>query len=56
MNNKVKVKVKRKEENPKPSKELLRALKEGEKIEKEIASGKIKGYSNMEDFIKSLEN
>ena len=40
--------------NPKPSRELLKALKEGEDILQEINNGKIKGYNNMEDLIKSL--
>jgi peptide deformylase len=40
--------------NPKPSRELLKALKEGEDILQEINNGKRKGYNNMEDLIKSL--
>lgn len=41
--------------NPKPSKELLEAIDEGEKILKEMEEGKRKGYSNMDDLIKSLD-
>ena len=41
--------------NPKPNKELLKSIKEGKKIIKEIKSGKIKGYTNMDDLIKSLD-
>lgn len=40
--------------NPKPSRELLKALKEGEDILQEINNGKRKGYNNMQDLIKSL--
>ena len=40
--------------NPKPSKELLKALKEGNQILDDLKSGKRKGYTNMDDFIKSL--
>lgn len=40
--------------NPKPSKELLEALEEGEQIIKEIKEGKRKGYKNMTDLINSL--
>ena len=40
--------------NPKPSKELLEALEEGEEILKEIRQGKRKGYQNMEDLIEAL--
>ncbi len=41
--------------NPKPSKELLDALEEGEQIIKDLESGKRKGYNNMDDLIKSLD-
>ncbi len=41
--------------NPKPSKELLKALEEGEQIIKDLESGKRKGYKNMDDLIKSLD-
>jgi len=40
--------------NYRPSKELLEALNEGEIISKELKSGKRKGYDNMNDLIKSL--
>jgi DNA-damage-inducible protein J len=40
--------------NTKPNKELLEALQEGEVILQEIKEGKRKGYSNMPDLIKSL--
>ncbi len=40
--------------NPKPSKELLEALEEEEEILKDLKSGKRKGYTNMNDLIKSL--
>ncbi len=40
--------------NPKPSQELLEALKEGEQIIKDIKEGKRKGYHNMDDLINSL--
>lgn len=41
--------------NPKPTKELLEALKEGEQILDDLKSGKRKGYNNIQDLIKSLE-
>lgn len=41
--------------NPKPTKELLEALKEGEQILEDLKSGKRKGYNNIQDLIKSLE-
>lgn len=41
--------------NPKPSRKLKKAIKEGDKILKEMKEGKRKGYNNMEDLIKSLE-
>ncbi len=40
--------------NPKPKKELLESLDEGEQILADIKNGKRKGYSNMHDFIESL--
>lgn len=40
--------------NSKPSKELLEALEEGEKIIQEIKNGKRQGYNNMNDLIHSL--
>ena len=39
---------------PKPSKELMEALEEGEQILKDIKSGKRKGYNNINDLFKSL--
>ena len=41
--------------NPKPSKEMLHALEESEKIIKEIREGRRTGYNNMSDLISSLE-
>lgn len=41
--------------NSKPSKELLEALEEGEKIIQEIKNGKRQGYNNMNDLIHSLD-
>lgn len=41
--------------NPKPNKELVEALKEGNKILKELETGKRQGYNNMTDLINSLE-
>lgn len=41
--------------NPKPSRKLKKAIKEGDKILQEMKEGKRKGYNNMEDLIKSLE-
>lgn len=41
--------------NSKPSKELKKAIKEGDKILQELNEGKRKGYTNMDDLIKSLE-
>lgn len=41
--------------NPKPTKELLEALQEGEDIIKDIEAGKRKGYNNMYELIKSLK-
>ncbi len=40
--------------NPKPSKELLEALDEGEQLLDDLKSGKRNGYKNMQDLIKSL--
>lgn len=42
--------------NKRPSKELLMALDEGELIIQDIKSGKRRGYNNMNDFIKSLDD
>lgn len=41
--------------NPKPSKELLEALKEGEVILQEIKTGKRQGYNNMTELLNSLD-
>lgn len=41
--------------NSKPSKELLEALEEGEKIIQEIKNGKRQGYNNINDLIHSLD-
>lgn len=41
--------------NPQLSKELIEALEEGEKILNDLRSGKRKGYNNMNDLFKSLE-
>lgn len=41
--------------NPKPNKELIEALKEGNKILKELETGKRQGYNNMTDLINSLD-
>ena len=38
----------------KPSQELLSALKEGKKIEKEIKSGKRKGYNTINKMLNSI--
>ena len=38
------------------SKELKKALKESKTIIKEIKDGKRKGYNNINDLTKSLEN
>ena len=42
--------------NPKPSKELLEALQEGEQIIKDLESGKRKGYHNINQLFEDLEN
>ena len=41
--------------NPKPSKELLESLKQGELLVEEIKEGKRKGYSSMDDLINALD-
>ena len=41
--------------NPKPNKELLDALNEGNQIIKDLKTGKRKGYTNMNDLISSLK-
>ena len=40
--------------NPKPSKDLLEALEEGIEIEREIRAGKRKGYSNVNEMLRSI--
>lgn len=40
--------------NPKPRKELIESLDEGEQILQDLKIGKRKGYSTMHDFIESL--
>ena len=40
--------------NPKPSKELFEALEEGATIEKEIIEGTRKGYSNVNEMMRSI--
>ncbi len=40
--------------NPKPSKELLEALEEGEKIIQEVREGKRKGYNNVNEMMKEI--
>ncbi len=40
--------------NPKPNKELLEALEEGEEIIQEIKEGKRKGYSNVNEMMKDI--
>ena len=40
--------------NPRPSRELLEALQEGEEIEKEIKAGKRIGYGNVNELLRSI--
>lgn len=40
--------------NPKPSKELLEALEEGEDIIQEIRDGKRTGYNNVNEMLKAI--
>ena len=42
--------------NPKPSKELLEALEEGETIYKELKQGKRKGYHNVKKMFEDILN
>ena len=42
--------------NPKPNRDLIEAIEEGERILAEIKSGKRKGYDNTQDLIKSLND
>ena len=41
--------------NPKPSKELLEALEEGDQIIEDLKSGKRKGYNNVYEMFKQLD-
>ncbi len=40
--------------NPKPSKELLEALKEGEQIINDLESGKREGYHNVRQMVMGI--
>ena len=40
--------------NPKPSKELLEALEEGETIIKELHEGKRTGYNNVNEMMRAI--
>ncbi len=40
--------------NPKPSKELLDALKEGDDIIQEIRDGKRTGYNNVNEMLRAI--
>ncbi len=40
--------------NPKPNKELLKSLEEGERIIQEIKEGKRKGYNNVNEMLKAI--
>ena len=40
--------------NPKPSRELLDALKEGDDIIQEIRDGKRKGYKNVNEMLRAI--
>lgn len=40
--------------NPKPSKELLEALQEGEVLLRELREGKTKGYHNVDEMFKDI--
>ena len=42
--------------NPKPSKELLEALEEGEKIIQEVREGKRQGYNNVNEMMRAILN
>ena len=42
--------------NPKPNRDIIEAIEEGERILAEIKSGKRKGYDNTQDLIKSLND
>lgn len=40
--------------NPKPTKELLKAIKEGDKIIKDLESGKRTGYHNVREMFEDI--
>ena len=42
--------------NPKPNKELLSAIKEGDDIIREIKEGKRSGYTNIDELFSSLDD
>lgn len=42
--------------NPRPSKELLEALEEGEQVIKDLESGKRKGYHNVRKMFEDILN
>lgn len=42
--------------NPKPSTELLKSLKEGEKIIQEVRKGKRQGYKNVNEMMNTILN
>ena len=42
--------------NPKPNKELLSAIKEGDDIIQEIKEGKRSGYTNIDELFSSLDD
>ena len=42
--------------NPKPNKDLLEALEEGEKIIQEVREGKRQGYNNVNEMMKAILN
>lgn len=42
--------------NPRPSKELLDALEEGEQIIKEVRKGKRAGYNNVNEMMRAIIN
>ena len=43
-------------EKSNPTKELLEAIEEGERVLKDLKKGRRDGYNNMEDLIDSLNN
>ena len=48
--------IKEKQSNPKPSIELLKSLKEGEKIIQEVREGKRQGYKNVNEMMNAILN